>query len=159
MWQLKRFSKLTPNELYDIFYARIQTFVVDQNRIYQEVDEQDKAALHLMDYENGRLVAYARIFTEEKHVTFGRVLSIPEVRGQGYGRLLLEQIMQVLNDHFSDLPVEIEAQEQVQGLYTKFGFHAVGDVFLFNHTPHIKMVHEPLATTHATQLAAHQGRE
>lgn len=158
MWQLKRFSELTPTELYDIFYARIQTFVVDQKRIYQEVDENDKTALHLMDYENGHLVAYARIFTEKQHVTFGRVLSIPAVRGQGYGRQLLEQVMQVLTDHFSDLPIEIEAQEQVQGLYTKFGFHTVGGVFLFNHTPHVKMVHESLSTR-AIQSAVRQDPE
>jgi len=41
MWQAKKFSELTTKELYEILHLRTQIFVVDQKRIYQEVDEHD----------------------------------------------------------------------------------------------------------------------
>lgn len=47
MWQIKRFNELTVNELYRILYLRTATFVVDQKRIYQEVDNRDQQAIHI----------------------------------------------------------------------------------------------------------------
>ena len=37
--------------------------------------------------------------------------------------------------------IEIEAQEQVVGLYEKFGFVTQGEPFIFESTPHIKMIY------------------
>ena len=38
--------------------------------------------------------------------------------------------------------IEIEAQEQVVGLYEKFGFVNQGEPFIFESTPHIKMIYK-----------------
>ena len=38
--------------------------------------------------------------------------------------------------------IEIEAQEQVVGLYEKFGFVSQGEPFIFESTPHIKMIYK-----------------
>ena len=51
--------------------------------------------------------------------------------------------------------IEIEAQEQVVGLYEKFGFVTQGAPFIFESRPHIKMIYnkwknpvdEPLLVT------------
>ncbi|WP_225428306.1 GNAT family N-acetyltransferase [Levilactobacillus enshiensis] len=138
-WRIKSFEALTTQEFYDVAFERIRTFVVAQQRVYQEIDETDRVARHILGYQDGRLVAYARIFTEREHVTFGRVLTIPERRGQGLGRQLVAQIEAELHANFAGLPVSIEAQVDKQQFYEKFGYEAVGDVFLFNSTPHIRM--------------------
>ena len=56
----KTFDELTTSELYEIYKLRISVFVVEQNCPYQEIDNADKAAIHLwMQDENG-IQAYAR---------------------------------------------------------------------------------------------------
>ncbi|WP_203642212.1 GNAT family N-acetyltransferase [Levilactobacillus andaensis] len=138
-WRVKSMDELTPNEFYDIAFERIRTFVIAQERIYQEIDETDKVARHILGYQDGRLVAYARVFTERDHVTFGRVLTIPERRGQGLGRQLVMQIEAEIHANFAGMPISIEAQIDKQQFYEKFGYEAAGDVFLFHSTPHIQM--------------------
>lgn len=147
MWHLKHFNELTNDEFYAIMHLRVAIFVVEQNRIYQEVDENDKRALHLFKTDaDGNIMAYARIFTIDngQKVTFGRVAISKDKRGQGLGSELLSHIMDAIANHFPDLPITIEAQQQVQGYYRKVDFHSEGDVFIYQHTPHIKMVHSPL---------------
>ncbi len=72
MWSIKTFSELTTTELYAIYELRVKTFVVEQQRIYQEVDDTDLKAYHVFKTVNQNIVAYARIFTEDDHLSFGR---------------------------------------------------------------------------------------
>lgn len=141
MWQTKTFSELSTKELYEILYLRTKIFVVDQERIYQEVDENDLNAIHIFNMIDGKVAAYARVFLQGNNVTFGRVVTDPKYRGQGLGNQLMEHIMQVIHQNFAQQEIEIEAQVQVEGFYQKFDFESHGQPFLFNHTPHIKMTH------------------
>lgn len=147
MWNVKRFNELTNDEFYAIMHLRVAIFVVEQNRIYQEIDENDKSALHLFKTDaEGNVIAYARIFTidDGQKVTFGRVAISKDKRGQGLGGELLHHIMKAIADYYPGLPIAIEAQQQVQGYYRKADFHTEGDTFIYQQTPHIKMVHSPL---------------
>ncbi|UIF28739.1 GNAT family N-acetyltransferase [Levilactobacillus brevis] len=138
-WLINTFTDLSAENLYKVAYERIRTFVIAQNRVYQEVDETDLVAHHVMGFRDGRLVAYARIFTEQGHVTFGRVLTIPEARGQGLGRQLMSQIEAEIRRDYPGLPISIEAQVDKQGFYEKFGYRAQGASFNFHGTPHVRM--------------------
>lgn len=144
---MKKFNELTTEEFYQIMYLRTATFVVEQQRIYQEVDANDRRAIHIFkEGSNGEVVAYARIFLiNQETVTFGRVVTSKKIRGQGIGRELLKQIMQAITNDFPNKTIAIEAQVQVQGYYEKAGFVAKGTPFIFESTPHIKMVHQALA--------------
>ena len=42
MWYLKNFDELSKKEVIEIYKARIQTFIVEQQLNYQEIDEIDK---------------------------------------------------------------------------------------------------------------------
>lgn len=143
-WTSKPFTQLTTIELFQAYKLRVATFVVSQNRIYQEVDDNDPIAYHVFAYDGSQIVAYARVFKEKDHVTFGRVVTAESHRGIGLGTDLMTQIMATIEAHFNGVPIEIEAQIQVAGYYQKFGFETVGDQFIFNSTPHIKMVHPAL---------------
>ena len=109
MWKVKQFNELSVNELYKIMYLRVATFVVEQDRVYQEVDKDDLKAIHVFKEDHdGEIIAYARIFPVGKDtVTFGRVVTSQRVRG-----------------------------------YQQVGFKTEGDEFIFESTPHIKMVHD-----------------
>ncbi|WP_334328719.1 GNAT family N-acetyltransferase [Companilactobacillus sp. HBUAS59699] len=139
MWNVKKFNELSTQELYDLMYLRVKTFVVEQERIYQEVDENDLNSIHIFKYQNDHIVAYARIFPEDGHITFGRVVTAKESRGTGLGSELVKKILEVINDEYPDQEIVIEAQTYVEKFYKKFGFQSRGQEFLFNHTPHIKM--------------------
>lgn len=146
MWEVKKFDELTVPELYQIMVLRARVFVVDQKRIYQDPDNRDQQAIHIFKYDqDGEVVAYARVFsTDERTVTFGRVVTSNKVRGQGVGGQLLDKIMQVIKREFPGKSIGIEAQEQVQGFYERAGFVSEGKPFIYKSTPHIKMVHQPL---------------
>ena len=146
-WKAKKFADLTTTELYKIYYLRTATFVVGQNRVYQEVDDKDLRAIHVFNQDaDGDMVAYARVYPIDNgtKVSFGRVVTSSKVRGQGVGRQLLEEVMRTIKDTFPGKPIEIESQKQVEGFYQKFGFTSKGDTFIFESTPHVVMVHEGL---------------
>lgn len=146
MWKTKELDQLTARELYEIAYLRTATFVVAQQRIYQEIDERDPVAIHVFNERAGRVIAYARVYliADGQKVSFGRVVTSQAARGQGMGRQLMEHIMTAIKENYPGKLIEIESQKQVQGFYEKFAFHPVGQTFIFESTPHIKMVHEPL---------------
>jgi len=144
MWETKKFSELTAKELFEILYLRTKIFVVNQERIYQEVDEHDLESIHIFNMIDGKVAAYARVFKQNDNVTFGRVVTDPKYRGQGMGKELMKHVMSVIKNDFVNQTIEIEAQVQVQDFYRLFNFESEGDTFLFNHTPHIKMIHSAL---------------
>lgn len=47
MWKIKSLSQMTSNEFYQCLKLHIDTFVVEQSRIYPELDDDDLHALHV----------------------------------------------------------------------------------------------------------------
>ncbi|GMA07334.1 acetyltransferase [Tetragenococcus halophilus subsp. flandriensis] len=141
MWKIKKLEELTNIELLEIFRLRVDTFMIEQERIYHEVDDNDKIAYHIFfqNQDDKRITCYARVFPINTHVTFGRVVISKELRGQGHGDVLMENVLKVCRERFSHKIIEIEAQEQVVPFYIKFGFKVVGDTFIFEGTPHQEM--------------------
>lgn len=143
MWSRKKLTELNPIEFYQILKLRIDTFVVEQERIYHELDEKDLEAVHVYHTnEKGEIDAYARVFEEGEHLVFGRVVTARSVRGQGFGGQLIREILQLCAERWPRKKIKIEAQEQVVELYKKYGFEAVGQPFLFESTPHLTMVYK-----------------
>jgi ElaA protein len=138
-WHLKAYDELTKDDLWAILSARISTFVVEQERPYQEADHLDHVALHLWAENDGELLAYARMYKENDYISFGRVLTASKARGKGLGKILVEHILQTIKLHYDNPLVIINAQADKEIFYEKFGFKTVGDVFTHHQTPHIKM--------------------
>lgn len=57
----KTFRELTTDELYELLRVRSETFVLGQNCVYQDLDNDDKTAIHLWLSVDDRLVAMARL--------------------------------------------------------------------------------------------------
>ena len=144
MWYQKEFKELELKEFYEIVQLRLETFVVEQTRIYNDLDTIDLSALHLFhqDEEEGRVDAYARIFETGATIHFGRVAVAKDSRGQGLGKAIVEQILDLCEQSFPGRTIEIEAQEQVVGLYEKLGFQRVSQPFILASTPHVKMIYQ-----------------
>ena len=143
MWSRKKLTELNPIEFYQILKLRIDTFVVEQERIYHELDEKDLEAVHVYHAnKQGEIDAYARVFEEGEQLVFGRVVTAQSARGQSLGGQLIREILQLCAKKWPGKEIEIEAQEQVAALYEKYGFKAVGQPFIFESTPHITMIYK-----------------
>ena len=74
---VKTFDELTKEELYQILRLRSEVFVVEQNCVYQDIDNHDQKALHLFVSIHDEIIAYTRLFNAGDHyneASIGRVL-------------------------------------------------------------------------------------
>lgn len=136
---IKRFSELTLDEFYEILRARISVFVVEQQCPYQELDDKDQIAWHLLLRDNKKLIAYLRIIPlqDAEAVSIGRVLTLD--RGEGYGALAMRAALKFIQKQWLKLPVLMHAQVYAKGFYEQFAFQTYGEVFLEDDIPHIAM--------------------
>ena len=138
---IKTFAELSAEELFEIYKLRCAVFVVEQNCVYQDIDDLDKAALHLWLEEDGAIVSYLRVLPPEtvrKEAAIGRVLSMK--RRKGYATALLKEALRVIKERFGTDTVYLEAQTYAKGLYENLGFEQISEEFLEDGIPHIKML-------------------
>ncbi len=141
----KRFEELSTRELYEILKARMEIFVVEQNCVYQDLDDHDYDSLHVFYEKDGKVAAYLRaFFKEEAIVQMGRVLTIQHGTGLG-GKILKEGIKQIL-EKMDPKQIYIEAQCYAIGFYEREGFEVCSDEFLEDGIPHVQMNYIPERT-------------
>ena len=149
IWKNKHYNKLELDELYEILKLRSKVFVVEQNCVYQDIDEKDRhpEAMHLMGYtESGLLAVYLRILPaglSYDEVSIGRIVSAPKMRGQGCGEPLVNKALQIIEQYWPNSAVKIGAQEYLGNFYQKFRFKAVSESYLEDGIPHIDMLRNP----------------
>lgn len=142
---VKTFDRLTSEELYQILRLRSEVFVVEQDCVYQDVDNKDQKALHVIGVKNDEIVAYTRIFKPGDYfdnVGIGRVVVRQNQRKHGLGKQIMQASLAVIDERFPDGPVEISAQTYLLKFYTELGFNAFGEEYLEDGIPHRKMLKE-----------------
>jgi len=145
-WYLKHFDELTTKELYHILQLRNEVFIVEQNCPYQDLDNKDLKAFHLMGMRENKLLAYSRLLApgiSYSESSIGRVVSSPAARKSGIGKkLMAESIIQIRNLFHTDT-IRIGAQLYLKNFYESFGFIQEGDTYLEDNIPHIIMLRKP----------------
>lgn len=142
-FELKKFSELTSRELYNLIKIRQSVFIVEQDCPYEDLDNKDQEALHLMGYERDKLVLYARIFAPGilfSEASIGRILVIKQYRSKGLGVSLMNKALEIIKSDFGNISVRLEAQTYLNSFYKKFGFKNSGEEYLEDGIPHISMV-------------------
>lgn len=166
-WVLTTTSGLTLLELYGILQLRSRVFVVEQESLYLDLDGVDllPGTLHLILPAQGEVLrpakdshggtsgvsaeprAYARILPDGYEDgpaarpgarSIGRVVTSPEARGRGLGRLLLQEAVRLLGQQ----DLTLNAQSHLDGYYGGCGFSVSGPEFLEDGIPHVPM-HRP----------------
>ena len=141
MWYLKNFDELSKKEVIEIYKARIQTFIVEQQLNYQEIDEIDKRAWHLIETDkNGKVIAYLRIFQEVDGAHIGRVIVDEAYRRQGKGTALMERAIEICQEWYVDQPVMIHGQTYLQQFYESLGFEVWSQPYQLVGIEHIDMI-------------------
>jgi ElaA protein len=146
IWTLKSFDELTAKELYNILQLRNEVFIVEQNCPYQDLDNKDLYAFHLMGMKENKLLAYSRLLApgiSYSESSIGRVVSSPAARKTGMGKKLMkESIVQIKNLFQTDI-IRIGAQLYLKNFYESFGFLQEGDIYLEDNIPHLIMLRKP----------------
>ena len=138
---VKYFNELTTTELYEILKSRAEIFVVEQNCIYQDLDDKDYHSLHIFYESEGKVVAYLRAFIKDSVtniVQIGRVLTL--THGTGLGGKLLKESISIIQKEMNPSSIYIEAQCYATGFYEREGFVISSDEFLEDGIPHVEMI-------------------
>ena len=142
---VKHFNELTSVELYEILQIRAEVFVVEQNCVYQDLDNKDKGAYHVFLHEDGKVKAYLRVLAagvSYEDASIGRVLTIQ--RGTGLGKQLLLEGIKVAKEKFNADKIRISAQSYAKGFYEQVGFKQVSEEYLEDGIWHMEMLLENL---------------
>ena len=145
-WHLKQFADLTPQELYSILQLRNEVFIVEQNCPYQDMDNKDLKAWHLMGMVQGKIMAYSRLLApgiSYRESSIGRIVSSPSLRKTGMGKKLLTESIEQVRNLFQTDTIRIGAQLYLKKFYESFGFIQDGEIYLEDNIPHIIMLRRP----------------
>ncbi|MHC9089134.1 GNAT family N-acetyltransferase [Tenacibaculum sp. IMCC1] len=140
---VKRFQELTTSELYELLQLRSEVFVVEQDCVYQDIDGKDQKALHVIGVKEGKIVAYTRLFNSGEYFdtpSIGRVVVKETERKYGYGHDLIKASIKAIVDNYNETTITISAQTYLQKFYESHGFKQIGDGYLEDGIPHIRMV-------------------
>lgn len=138
---IKTFDELTTSELYELLRIRSKVFVVEQDCVYQDVDNNDQTAIHIWLMQDDKVVAMCRICpegTKLANTSIGRVITTE--RGKGYGMLIMKIAINIVMERIPAADhIEIEAQLTKQKFYERLGFVATSEPFMMEGLMHIEM--------------------
>ena len=142
-WTWKRFEALSLDELYDALALRCRVFVLEQGP-YLDPDGLDRVSWHLLGHDGtGVLHAYLRVVdpgAKFAEPSMGRVITSPEVRGTGAGRLLVAEGVRRIDEAWPGHANRISAQAHLADFYGGFGYTVQGDTYLEDGIPHVEML-------------------
>lgn len=143
-WKVKTFDELDTDQLYRILRLRAEVFIVEQKCYYQDLDDKDRNAWHLMAWDGTELVAYARLLPKgvsyDEAASIGRVVTHIGYRGIALGRELMNRAIDLCGEYWPGEDIKISAQSYLEKFYSELGFVQCGEGYLEDDIPHIPML-------------------
>lgn len=137
------FNQLSNQQLYDILKLRQDVFIIEQNCFYEDIDNNDNAAFHILFYEDNNLIAYSRLFAPnimfEHACAIGRIIVKNTHRLRGFGHLVMKESINWCETNYPGIDIAIEAQAHLKRYYANFGFEAIGDEYDLDGIKHLIM--------------------
>ena len=137
------FDDLSNKMLYDILRLRTQIFVLEQKCLYQDMDNLDKKAYHIVLEEHNEIIGYSRIINKKEYYknfcSIGRVMVKEKERKKEIGNKLVNYSIKKTKHIFNNAPIKISAQSYLIKFYEKIGFQYKGEDYLEDGIPHCAM--------------------
>ena len=136
------FDEIPAGVLYGILKLRQDVFIIEQDCIYEDIDNLDRhsSQLVLMDEEAvagcARLVPAGMKYPE---ISIGRIAVAQAYRNRNLGRKLVERAVDAAEKEGHSV-IRIEAQTYLLSFYESLGFAADGEEFVLDGIPHIEMI-------------------
>jgi ElaA protein len=134
--EIKHFNKLSTSEFHDLIKLRIETFILEQECVYPEVDGLDTVSFHLLLFKKDVLIGTSRIIPKGElysEFSIGRIVIIAKERRQGYGSYLVEKSIEFIKSLDSKAVIRIDALKYIEKLYLSFGFTSENYFNSFNY--------------------------
>ena len=142
-WSIKSFDELNKNELYDLLKLRSEVFVVEQNCVYQDIDDKDIKGTHIFGHDGNDQIAYLRVTEVDvfypNHISIGRVVVKQTHRNKKFGSEILAKAIDFCRKKFPKTPIKISAQTHLKSFYNQLGFEFKGEAYLEDGIPHCAM--------------------
>ena len=143
---IKKFEELSVDEIYNILKLRSSVFVVEQNCVYQDLDDKDKQAIHLFMEQDQEIIAYTRIFKKGDYYvnnpSIGRVVVKKSQRGKELGKEIMIESIKYIKENIEEEKIELSAQKYLDKFYSELGFYRVGEDYLEDGIPHQRMLYD-----------------
>ena len=142
----KSYNELTSKEIYEILHLRQKVFVEEQNCAYVDSDFRDQKSLHLLVYDQNKLIGYLRLIKMDKYQDYpsiGRIVLARAYRSNGIGKQLIEEGIKKSQQLFSNIEIKISAQLGLKEYYEDLGFSIKGEKYLEDGIEHIQMILSP----------------
>jgi ElaA protein len=141
-WTWLRFADLGVHNLYDALALRCRVFVLEQGA-FLDPDGADQQSWHLLGRDaQGVLQCYLRVVDPGiKYIepSIGRVITSPEARGTGLGRILMAEGVRRCLAQWPARGIRIGAQARLAPFYGSFGFKPHAEVYAEDGIPHLQM--------------------
>lgn len=142
---VKSFNDLSKIELYKILRLRAEVFIVEQDCIYQDIDDKDQKALHVILKKESEIIGYTRIFWPGDYfdeASIGRVVISKKERHNCYGTDLMKASVNAIYATIKTKKIKISAQTYLKEFYNNLGFYEKGKEYFEDGIPHIAMIKE-----------------
>ena len=140
---IKKFKELSVEEMYQILRIRSEVFIIEQKCIYQDIDGNDKKAVHVMGKNNNEIIAYTRILESGDCYDFpsiSRVVVKKKNRGEERGKEIMKETIKYIVEELKEKTIVLAAQKYLEKFYRDLGFTAEGEEYLEDEIPHQKMI-------------------
>lgn len=134
---------LSGAEVYEIFLLRQKVFMLEQDCLYQDIDQADAAALHCRYLsDNQQLLGYLRVLppSENLEVAIGRVAVRKKARGSGIAREMMIAAIKKCRELYPGQSIRIAAQQYLLDFYSSLGFTEIGPGYIEDEIPHQDMI-------------------
>ncbi|CAM1368758.1 conserved hypothetical protein [Tenacibaculum litoreum] len=137
-----KIKNISAQETYDIRLAVLRNNI---DLPYKFKEDEHDSSFHLGAFHNNKLVGIASFIQSKTEVVKGEqyqlrgMATLPEVRGMGAGRLLLEEAKNILKTKNIDV-LWCNARKEAVGFYKSLDFVIIGEEFEVEKVgPHFKM--------------------
>lgn len=121
--------------------VRRQVFVEEQGVALDHEIEFEEESTHFLVLKDQQPVATGRFRVVGKDVKFERIATLLKERGQGVGKALIGEMIEVANQYHPNCQFIMNAQVTAKGFYEKLGWQAKGDAFDEAGIAHVQMLY------------------
>jgi ElaA protein len=143
-WHFAKFGELSPQDIHDLYQARVAVFVLEQKCPFQDVDGVDPQCWHLIGRgPDGTVHAYSRLVppgVKYEEPSIGRVLTTAAARRTGAGLDLMRESIVRAERLWPGQALRIGAQQYLEKFYGGFGFGTVSAPYDEDGILHVEMV-------------------
>lgn len=141
------FPELSIAQLHATLNLRSEAFVTEQICVYNDPDEQDQGAFHVLGLNDATLLCYARIYKDvDQTWHMGRIVVSKQFRGKGVSSKLMQACIGFIHEQ-GGRQIDISAQAYLEAYYRSFGFKTKGNLYLEDGIPHLHMTYNQTLIT------------